>query len=151
MQQVFLTASAAETQQLGRRIGGQLRGGEVIELISDLGGGKTTFVGGLVAGFGSVDGVSSPSFTISNMYQRADGKEFHHFDFYRLSEAGIIAAELAEVEEDANAVVAVEWGDIVHDILPENRIVITIAVGSDDESRRITAEFPKEQAYLFKQ
>src|ERR1700679_221405 len=97
-----------ETIGLAAAIGGRLRGGEVIELASDLGGGKTTFVRGLAQGAGSGDTVSSPSFTLTNQYEAGD-LTIYHFDFYRLLEAGIVRDELAEVLADPQAVVVVEW------------------------------------------
>jgi len=103
-----------------------LRGGEVIELTSDLGGGKTTFVRGLVRGTRSTDKVASPTFTISKQY-RAKHFEIHHFDFYRLAEPGIVADELAEVLGDQRVVVVVEWADVVQHVLPAERLSIEIA------------------------
>lgn len=144
----FICGNVSETIDLGSKIGTRLRGGEVFELVSDLGGGKTTLVRGLVKGFGSTDPVASPSFTISYVYGRTDGKQFHHFDFYRLDDAGIVGSELAEVEEDSDAVVAVEWGSIVHNILPVSRVVVKIET-VDELSRKITFEYPGEYSYLF--
>lgn len=149
MQKTYICGSVEETIKLGLDIGSKLRGGEVFELVSDLGGGKTTLVRGMVEGFGSPDPVASPSFTISYVYSRPDGKQFHHFDFYRLDDAGIVGNELAEVEEDADAVVAVEWGAVVHNILPSSRVVVTIAA-TDEEDRKITFEYPDSYSYLFK-
>jgi tRNA threonylcarbamoyladenosine biosynthesis protein TsaE len=63
---IAVTKNADETVALGQKIGQQLQGGEVIELISDLGGGKTQLVRGLAAGMGSTDQVQSPTFTISS-------------------------------------------------------------------------------------
>jgi tRNA threonylcarbamoyladenosine biosynthesis protein TsaE len=126
MQKTYICHDVEETIALGEKIGSRLRGGETIELMSDLGGGKTTFVRGLARGFGSADSAASPSFTISYVYKRDDGKEMHHFDFYRLQDAGIVGNELREVEGDENAVVVVEWGDIVHNVLPADRIKIHI-------------------------
>lgn len=114
-----------QTEQLGEKLGASLKGGEVIELISDLGGGKTTLTRGLVRGTGSADKVASPTFTISKFYA-TPAFDIHHFDFYRLSEAGIVADELAEVVGDPKAVVVVEWADIVHDVLPKDRLSVSI-------------------------
>lgn len=111
-------------------MGQNLRGGEVIELVSDVGGGKTTFVRGLAKGMGSADRVSSPSFTLTNQYQ-SEKLTMQHFDFYRLAEPGIMRQELAEYIEDAATVTVVEWADIVADVLPINRVSITIAAVSD--------------------
>ncbi len=149
MNTVTLTSqSPQETKQLGRQMGKLLKGGEVFELKSDLGGGKTTFVSGLAQGFGSLDPVASPSFTINYVYSRADKKQLFHFDFYRLDDAGIVANELAEVENDPDVVVAVEWGEIVHDLLPSERVIVTIKA-TDEETRSITIEYSEKYDYLF--
>ena len=123
-----------------------LKGGEVIELISDLGGGKTTFTRGLVRGMGSEDKVASPTFTISKMYDAGE-LEVHHFDFYRLQEAGIVADELEEVAGDPRAIVVVEWGDVVQHVLPENRL--TVALTQDpDGVRTLSFSCPDSLNYL---
>lgn len=80
---------------------------------------------GLARGAGSPDKVASPTFTISKIY-KTEKLEIHHFDFYRLQEAGVIADELAEVAGDPQTVVVVEWGDIVQHVLPARRLTITI-------------------------
>lgn len=127
-------------------VGQKVRGGEVIELVSDLGGGKTTFVRGLARGMGSPDEVSSPSFTISNQYETGD-LTLCHFDFYRLREPGIIRDELAEAIRDSKTVVAVEWGEIVEDVLPADHLTITIKPISDN-GREIEFVYPRTLNYL---
>jgi tRNA threonylcarbamoyladenosine biosynthesis protein TsaE len=118
----------------------------VVELISDLGGGKTSFVRGLVAGMGSHGHVHSPSFTLSNEY-KAKGLTLHHFDFHRLNEPGIMRNELTEIIQDPQNVVAVEWADIVENVLPAQRLVVRITPTSDNE-RQVIFEYPKELKYL---
>ncbi len=129
--------SEESTKMVGECIGTLLTGGEVIECLSDLGGGKTTLVAGIAKGFGSQDPVSSPSFTICNTYKRADNKQLQHFDFYRLSEPGIMRDELFEVVGDQDNVVVVEWGDSVRDVLPDDRIKIYLSSISENQ-RMIT-------------
>lgn len=148
MNKSFKTNNYVQTASLGELIGYQLRGGETLELISDLGGGKTTFVSGLAKGFGSLDPVSSPSFTINYVYSREDKKQLYHFDFYRLNEPGVVASELAEVEGDPAVVVVVEWGEIVHEVLPESRIKVTIKAEAETD-RIISFQYPEEYSYLF--
>lgn len=127
-------------------MGSSLRGGEVIELRSDLGGGKTTFMRGLARGAGSNASVASPSFTISREYQ-AGSLTIHHYDFYRLSEPGVMAQELSEVATDPKAVVAVEWADIVDDVLPVERVIVQLTATGETE-RRINLSIPKIYQYL---
>jgi tRNA threonylcarbamoyladenosine biosynthesis protein TsaE len=143
--QIKSTSSEA-TEKLGHSIGARLRGGEVFELKSDLGGGKTTFVRGLAAGMGSQDAVASPSFTISKVYS-SDNLELHHYDFYRLTEAGLMAQELAEVISDPQNVTVVEWAEVVDDVLPAEHIVITIT-STGESDREITLRLPSSSAYM---
>jgi len=133
--------------RLAEQIGKRLKGGEVIELVSDLGGGKTTFVRGLAKGMGSEDKVASPSFTISREY-KAGGKTLYHFDFYRLQDPGLVANELAEVVNDPEAVVAVEWANIVEDVLPAQKVTVAIKA-TGETARELTYTYPKELTYLF--
>jgi tRNA threonylcarbamoyladenosine biosynthesis protein TsaE len=133
---------------LAGEIGRKLQGGEVLELTSDLGGGKTAFVRGLVQGMGSTDHVHSPSFTLANEY-RAGNLALHHFDFHRLSDPGIMRDELAEILADPANVVAVEWADIVEDVLPAERLAIRIIPSAENESARtFNFTYPQSLAYL---
>jgi tRNA threonylcarbamoyladenosine biosynthesis protein TsaE len=142
------TTSAAETEAIGESIGRRLRGGEMLELASDLGGGKTTWVRGLARGAGSDNQVASPTFTISKMYD-AGQLQIHHFDFYRLEKAGIMQAELQELLGDPAVVVIVEWSGIVLSALPEERLTVTLEAMAESESmRRVTLEYPESLAYL---
>jgi len=131
----FVAPSVADTQALAEVIGRVVKGGEVFELTSDLGGGKTTFTKGFARGMGITEVVQSPTFNISLIHHGAHDLELHHFDFYRLTEPGVMRAELAESLEQPNAVVVIEWGDIVHDILPQDRVTINLSV--PEEEKRI--------------
>jgi len=141
-----VSTSLENTAQLDRTVGSNLKGGEVIELVSDLGGGKTTFVRGLAEGMGSHDKVASPSFTISREYKAGD-LTLYHFDFYRLSDPGIVANELAEVVDDPKAVVAVEWADIVEDVLPADKLTIRIKT-TGEFTREFTFAYSEKLQYL---
>lgn len=139
------------TKKLGELLGRHLRGGETIELLADLGGGKTTFTQGLAKGLGSSGNVSSPTFTISKIYKCRDSLEIHHFDFYRLSEPGILADQLAESLSDPKVVTVVEWSDIVSDVLRKNRISVKFEpTPNDPDERRITIKYPESATGLIK-
>ena len=139
----------ADTLSLAEKIGRSCRGGEVFELISDLGGGKTAFVRGLAKGMGTTDEVTSPSFTVNNTYTSSK-LTLEHFDFYRLDVPGLLSGQLEEDIFQPDTVVAVEWGDIVSDILPDSRVRVTISVEAND-SRTIQFNFPEELSYLFEE
>jgi len=123
-----------------------MRGGEVIELVSDLGGGKTAFVRGLANGMGSQDMVHSPSFTLANQYRTGE-LTLHHFDFYRLTDPGIMRNELAEVLSDPKAAVVIEWADIIADVLPAKRLTVKITSVSDNR-RHLDFSYPSSLEYL---
>jgi tRNA threonylcarbamoyladenosine biosynthesis protein TsaE len=142
------STSSNETELLGEKIGQSFRGGETIELVSDLGGGKTTFVRGLAKGMGSVDKVASPSFTIKREYYTAD-LAMHHFDFHRLHEPGEMLHDLAEVVKQPTNIVVVEWADKVQGVLPAKRLTVTIKP-TGETARQFTFTYPKELAYLVK-
>lgn len=138
--------SSIFTEKLGEIIGSNLKGGEVIELSSDLGGGKTTFVRGLSRGAGSEDHVSSPTFTISKVYKTSNF-EINHFDFYRLNEPGLIKEELSEIFKDTNSVTIIEWAGIIKDILPEKTFNISIQYKAEN-SRLIAISYNENTKYL---
>lgn len=142
--------SPSETERIGVGIGAKLRGGEVIELKSDVGGGKTTFVRGLAKGFGSSDHVSSPTFTVSNRYDNGR-QSIYHFDFYRLHEPGIIKHELEEAIDSDDAVIVVEWGDAVQRVLPPDRLQIEILSQAGENARKLICKYPGSYAYLLEE
>jgi tRNA threonylcarbamoyladenosine biosynthesis protein TsaE len=130
------THTAAETFQLGRRVGEQLEGGEILLLDGPLGAGKTIFVKGVAAGLGlDAEEVTSPSFTLVNPYQ---GRlRFYHIDLYRLDE-GVSAAHAVDLNEllrDEQAVVVIEWAERLAGYpLPAD--VWRIAISGDGEDPR---------------
>lgn len=102
-----------------------------LELIGDVGAGKTTFTKALVEKLGSNDEVTSPSFAINNRYQLNDGREVSHYDFYRLGEAGVISQELLEDLAQPQTCVIVEWAETVSQVLPAERLRMTITTLAD--------------------
>lgn len=105
---VARTAAAAETEELGRRIGAELRPGDVVLVCGDLGAGKTTLIRGACEALGVTSPVTSPTFTIGHRYE---GRvPVSHLDLYRLG--GDLAAEDPGLLEDyltPDAVSFVEW------------------------------------------
>ncbi|MBQ3293380.1 tRNA (adenosine(37)-N6)-threonylcarbamoyltransferase complex ATPase subunit type 1 TsaE [Candidatus Saccharibacteria bacterium] len=108
----------------------------IIELIGDVGTGKTTFVRGLAKGLGVKENITSPSFTISKVYACSDGRTLIHYDFYRLNDPGLLVEDLEENLKNPNNIVVIEWSDTVKDVLPKNHTVINIKY-NDDGSREV--------------
>lgn len=123
--EVFETMSEEETYKLGERLGTQAQPGQVYTLIGDLGVGKTVFTKGFAKGLGITDHVSSPTFTILQVY---DGGRlpFYHFDVYRIGDV----EEMEEIGyEDCffgGGVCLIEWADLIEEILPKDHTRITI-------------------------
>lgn len=115
----------------GERLGRLLGGGEVVELVGDVGAGKTTFVKGLARGLDITEEVQSPTFTINRMYDGRDGLHLAHYDFYRLSEPGIMQNELIESIGDENTITVIEWAAIVDGALPADRLTIRFRASSE--------------------
>lgn len=132
----------------GARVGLLARGGEMIELIGDVGTGKTTFTKGLGAGLQVDDDVQSPSFTISREYAARDGLELHHYDFYRLNDPGVVKYELAESIANSQAVTVVEWGETARDVLPADRISFIFRYSNESDIRQCEITIPEKYNYL---
>lgn len=155
--------SEAEMLEFGRQFAARLTLPAVIELVGDVGVGKTTFTRGLAEGLGVQEPVTSPSFTISKRYafvrpnmQSGDARrsdtpsatvnepssaigELAHYDFYRLNDPGIMRDELSETIALPNTVVVVEWGGDVADLLPSEKYHLEITL-NEGGSRTVTEE-----------
>ena len=132
----FHTSDAAETFALGKQIGAQLNGGEVLLLNGPLGAGKTVFVKGLAAALDvDPEEVTSPSFTLVNPYP---GRlPLFHIDLYRLDE-GAAAAHAVDLEElltDERAVIVIEWAERLKNY-PLTTDVWRIEISGDGEAAR---------------
>jgi tRNA threonylcarbamoyladenosine biosynthesis protein TsaE len=79
--------------------------------------------------------VTSPTFTLSQSYPLADGRELHHYDLYRLNEGGVVGEELEEDVADPQIITIIEWAGIVSDELPADRLRIEIEPVSETERR----------------
>ena len=114
-----------QTRRVGMRLGAMLKTGDIVCLVGDLGAGKTTFVQGLAAGWGSLDPVSSPTFVIVNVYRRLDQTKLYHLDAYRLSGP----AEAVDLDLDAMfeaGSLVIEWADIIVEALPEEYLWVNL-------------------------
>ena len=121
----FETFSPEETLELGRKFGREAQPGEVYTLVGDLGVGKTVFTQGIARGLGITEAVSSPTFTIVQVYE--EGRmPFYHFDVYRIGDI----EEMDEIGyEDyfyGEGLTMIEWANLIEEILPDHYREITI-------------------------
>ncbi|MFZ2544682.1 MAG: tRNA (adenosine(37)-N6)-threonylcarbamoyltransferase complex ATPase subunit type 1 TsaE [Candidatus Saccharimonadales bacterium] len=124
-----------DMREFGEKIGSIVSAGDIIELIGDVGAGKTTFVHGLAKGMQIDEQIQSPSFTISRTYDSAKGLKLAHYDFYRLSDPGIMADELIDNLGTENTVIVIEWATAVESILSIDRL--SIFIKPDTKDRRL--------------
>lgn len=108
----------------------------VIELVGDVGAGKTTFTKGLARGLEIAEEITSPTFTISKIYENSRGQKLVHYDFYRLENPGIMVEDLFENLQDPQTVTVIEWADTVSETLPANHLRLEILI-NDDGSRTL--------------
>jgi tRNA threonylcarbamoyladenosine biosynthesis protein TsaE len=137
-----IVKTAQDMQAYGRALGSVLRGGEVIELVGDVGAGKTTLVKGMASGLDIDEDVQSPSFTISRSYPARDGLVLDHYDFYRLDKPGVMSYELAESLAEPRTITVIEWAETVAEVLPAGHSTITIAYQPSGEAREVTLDTP---------
>ena len=135
---MVVTKSAMETRALGERLAGQLRPGDVVLLEGELGAGKSELVRGIARGLGVTETVTSPSFTILNVYE-SGSCPLYHFDWYRLENE----EELYELGMDeylgGDGIALVEWPGRCPEAVPEDCLLIRLEA-EGETTRRITSE-----------
>ncbi len=131
---VMRSESAEQTFELGRRLAGVVRAGDIVIVAGDLGAGKTTLTRGVGAGLGVQGPVTSPTFVLARVHRAGRrGLGLVHVDAYRLGGE----AELDDLDVDAftdSAVTVVEWGDGVADSLSADRLRLHLARDLDDQN-----------------
>lgn len=137
--EIHICETTQDTFDLGETIGNRLRGGEIILLSGGLGAGKTLFTKGVLYALDyDVDEVTSPSFTLVNLYRAKF--DVYHIDFWRLDDVEDVAAAvgLGEILEDETAIVIAEWSERLKEINFPNKIIRIAIEGDGDDARRIS-------------
>lgn len=147
MEKVIIIDNRDQTIALGKQIGKLLQPHMLMTLNGDLGAGKTTFTKGIGEGLGIKRIINSPTFTILKQYQ---GRlQLSHFDAYRLEGQ----SEDLGFEEilDSEDVCVVEWPEFLEDILPQERLAITIKRIDDSKRKFILNPIGKKYEELVKE
>lgn len=135
-----LCADPAATREVAAELAAELRPGDVVLLEGDLGAGKTTFVQGLSSALGVHVPVTSPTFTLVNVYPTQKGFPLVHVDVYRLERLSeVVDLALGELIDDG-AVVAVEWGERAAEALPPARFRVLLEHAGAGGGRLVTVE-----------
>jgi tRNA threonylcarbamoyladenosine biosynthesis protein TsaE len=133
---IHLTSTSdTDTRAAAGRLASLCRPGDVIVLNGPLGAGKTAFVSGLADGLGVEELVASPTYV---MMQRYDSGflPLVHVDAYRVRSTGEFE-DLDALDEGRDGVVAIEWGEAVTGLLPDDVLTVSISISSDG-TRSIT-------------
>lgn len=134
---IYVSESESNTYEIAAEFAVTLKGGEIVLLSGELGAGKTCFVKGLAAALGVADEVTSPTFTLMNVYRGT--LTLYHFDVYRLhSGEEAYAAGLTEFFGEAGSVSCIEWWENIGEAIAGNTIKITINyLGNEKREIRI--------------
>lgn len=117
------TTNLEQSEQLAAKLAAAIKSPVLIELVGDLGGGKTAFVKALGKALGVEQTITSPTFNIHRSYKYPDGV-LEHFDLYRLADDAIVLSELNDCIADTSAVVAVEWAEHFHGLQDQDHLTI---------------------------
>jgi tRNA threonylcarbamoyladenosine biosynthesis protein TsaE len=139
----IISNSPEETIEVGRKVGSQLKGGEVVAICGALGSGKTHLIKGIASGVGAAESkkVTSPTFVIINEYKgrlasgRSHGLDIYHIDAYRLSSN--LEFEMIGFDDycQPGSVVLIEWADKIESAL-ENIDYIRVELFHAEKSKR---------------
>ena len=121
--QSTVTNSAAETEKFARELAASLKPDDVLAFYGGLGMGKTTFVRGLAQGLGSLDEVSSPTFSLVHEYRSTP--KLYHFDMYRVTSFDDLYSTGFFDYLETGAILAIEWSENIEDALPDRTIRVT--------------------------
>ncbi|MBI5357258.1 tRNA (adenosine(37)-N6)-threonylcarbamoyltransferase complex ATPase subunit type 1 TsaE [Candidatus Saccharibacteria bacterium] len=131
--------SADETKKVGQKIGELVNAGQVIELVGDVGSGKTTFTKGVAKGLEITEEITSPTFNIKNEY--VGRLRLNHLDLYRLDQPGLVENEINELQDEKDSVTVIEWAGSVQDVLSSDRIIIEFKT-TGENTRKLKISLP---------
>lgn len=140
MNREYIIKSEKDTEALGKALAKDLKEGDIIALIGDLGTGKTTLTKYIAEGLGVTEKVTSPTFTIVNEYHSGRLPLFH-FDVYRLENTEDVFESGIEEYFLKGGVSVIEWADMIVEILPEETKYIFMEYGDKEGERKYKCIF----------
>ena len=142
----FTTYSTQETEKLAQQLAQKVKPGMILALYGELGSGKTTFTSFLVKALGFDNRVQSPTFVLIRHYKKGAGdsvsklKSIYHVDLYRIMDASEVEdLGIEELFEEKDALVIIEWPELLENYLPENTVKIYFTY-LDENSRGINVQ-----------
>jgi tRNA threonylcarbamoyladenosine biosynthesis protein TsaE len=127
-----------QTQRLGIRLGALLPSHAVVALNGPLGAGKTQFARGIGVGWGALQPLRSPTFTMVQEHHRAkDDHTLYHIDLYRVENAADLGTlGLDEILDDELSVSIIEWADRAPNVIPRDAITIKLDFTTSQQTKR---------------
>ena len=145
----FESKSLEQSLELGAKLAKAIKPPLLIEMVGDLGGGKTALVKAIAKGLGITQTVTSPTFNIHRGYEAPNGIHLEHFDLYRLNDDEIVANELKDSLEDPNTIVCTEWANHFSGHMSEDRLVVECHYISENErTYEFTSTGPKSNKII---
>jgi tRNA threonylcarbamoyladenosine biosynthesis protein TsaE len=135
----LVTRSPQETFDLGKTFSRQLKPGDVVALIGNLGSGKTHFVAGVCEGLGVQVHATSPTFTLINEYDGIACKVVH-IDLYRINKLSELREVGIEEYFDTTCICLIEWAEMISAMLPEKHFTVRLEHGGTDTERLISID-----------
>ena len=127
-----------QSLRVGQRLGELLTAGDIICLEGGLGAGKTTLARGIGMGWGSTTRLTSPTFTLINIHQRAkDAQKLYHLDAYRLESPQAVDSVGIDDVFEGHGVVLIEWAQRIRATLPPQYLTIQLTPDDLDPDRRL--------------
>ena len=143
MQTIYTTRTTEETRAIGAELAREIIPGTLVCFYGDLGAGKTTLIQGFLAECGAERPYVSPTFVLMKQYDLTQPttlgiKRIYHADAYRIEHAeDFMKLGFAEWYADPEATLLLEWPERVNELLPLDRIEITLSLG-EEETRDIS-------------
>jgi tRNA threonylcarbamoyladenosine biosynthesis protein TsaE len=136
----IVSNSPEETIEFGRKVGSQLKGGEVVAICGALGSGKTHLIKGIASGAGAAESkkVTSPTFVIINEYRGQ--LDIYHIDAYRLE--SILEFEMLGFDDycHPDSVVLIEWADKIESAMGDIDYIRVELSHAGESKRKIHIE-----------
>ncbi len=144
---IFKTKNPRQTKFLAKKLAGRLHPPVVLALIGDLGGGKTTFIQGLISFWGKRIKITSPTFLLWQKYSFKKKKiNFYHLDLYRLQNIqDLQELGIKEIFADKKGIVAIEWAEKIRKLLPQKSIKINFQFINHSTRRIKIQPWPKKK------